>query len=87
MARRPFSRRGRLDIIYNILSLCLNPAQKTHIMYQVNLSYAQLQKYLKYLAQTNLFRITTNEKEELYIVTPKGREFIEEYQRLLELLE
>lgn len=87
MTQKVFTRRGRLEIIYNILSLCQRPVQKTYIMYQVNLSYAQLQKYIKYLVQANLLELNKNEHEDLYIITEKGQNLIEEYKKLLELLE
>lgn len=87
MRQKAFTRRGRLEIIYNILSLCQKPVQKTYIMYQVNLSYTQLKKYINYLIQANLLDLKNTEQEELYTVTEKGKNLIEEYIKLLELLE
>ena len=87
MKQKAFSRRGRLEIIYNVLSLCLKPVQKTYIMYQVNLSYAQLKKYINYLVEANLLELKKNKQEELYIVTEKGQDLIGEYEKLLKILE
>lgn len=86
MKRESFSRRGRLEIIHNILSLCLKPAQKTYIMYQANLSYKQLQKYLEYLVKAKLLEVTKTHQEDLYITADKGKNFIEEYKKLLDII-
>jgi len=80
------TRRGKLEIMYDILSLCIRPAAKTHIMYQANLSYSQLQKYLEYLLQTNLLETDNTEEKELYTVTEKGMNLIQNYKKLLEIL-
>jgi len=56
-------------------------------MYQANLSYNQLQKYMKYLIKINLLKTHKNGQEELYVITEKGLKFIEEFQKLLKLLE
>jgi len=80
------TRRGKLAIMYDILSLCTRPAAKTHIMYQANLSYSQLQKYLEYLLQTNLLQTNNTEEKGLYVVTEKGMNLIENYKKLLGIL-
>ena len=82
-----FSRRGRFEIIHDILTLCLKPVQKTYIMYQANLSYTQLQKYLEYLVQTELLELKSIEEDVLYLVTEKGLNLIENYKKLLNILE
>jgi len=82
-----FSRRGRFEIIHDILTLCLKPVQKTYIMYQANLSYTQLQKYLEYLVQIQLLEVRNVEEDTLYAVTEKGLNLIENYKKLLNILE
>ena len=82
-----FSRRGRLEIIHDILSLCLKPVQKTYVMYQANLSYTQLQKYLEYLVQIKLLEMKSAEQEISYVVTAKGLNLIENYKKLLNIIE
>ena len=81
-----FTRRGKLEIIYDILSLCTGPTGKTYIMYQANLSYSQLQKYLEYLLQINLLQTDNAGETELYIITNKGINLIQHYKKLIELL-
>ena len=70
--------RGRLDIIADILRVVSGDARKTQIMYQANLSYAVLQKYLAEIAGASL--INFEDKRRCYILTAKGQEFLEAYQ-------
>lgn len=81
--REDVNRRGRIEIINNILSLCLKPVQKNDIMDQANLSYNQLHKYITFLVQTNFLEIRKMGQGDLYTVTEKGLSFIEEYKKLL----
>jgi len=82
-----FSKRGRLEIIYEILSVCRKPAKKTSILYRCNLSYNQLQKYLEYLMTQDLLSSPQSEPLKFYIITDKGKEFLDEYKRLDIILE
>jgi predicted transcriptional regulator len=71
--------RGRLDIIADILNVANRNAKKTHIMYQANLSYKVLQRYLAQIVGASLINFE-NEKQ-CYQLTDKGREFLEAYQK------
>jgi predicted transcriptional regulator len=70
--------RGKLDIIADILHVVSGNAKKTQIMYQANLSYRVLQRYLAEIAGASLIDYE-NEKQR-YILTDKGREFLDAYQ-------
>ena len=70
--------RGRLDIIADILHVVSGNARKTQIMYQANLSYRVLQKYLAEITEASL--INFEDKRRCYILTVKGREFLNAYQ-------
>jgi predicted transcriptional regulator len=70
--------RGRLDIIADILNVVSGNAKKTQIMYQANLSYKVLQKYLAEIVEASL--INFEDKRRCYILTVKGREFLDAYQ-------
>lgn len=48
------SRRSELDIMGEILVLSKTGAKKTELLYQANLSYMQLQKYLPFLIENNI---------------------------------
>ena len=70
--------RGRFDIIADMLNVASRGAKKTQIMYQANLSYRLLQKYLAEVKRSSL--VIYERKERCYMLTPKGREFLKEYK-------
>jgi predicted transcriptional regulator len=84
---KEFMKRGRLEIIYEILSICQKPAQKTRVLYSCNLSYEQLSRYMKYLITKDLLSIIEVEQKKLYQVTEKGRRFLERYESLSNIIE
>ena len=72
------SYRGRLDIIADILQVVSQNAKKTQIMYQANLSYKVLQRYLRNITAASL--VAFEDAEQCYVLTPKGKEFLEAYK-------
>ena len=72
------SYRGRLEIIADILKVVSQNAKKTQIMYQANLSYKVLQKYLRKITMASL--VDFEDEEQCYVLTPKGQEFLEAYK-------
>jgi len=66
--------RNRLEIIADILSIVEDGARKTHIMYEANLSYSLLNKYLKTIVSAGLVTLDGNG---VYQITDKGRLFLE----------
>jgi predicted transcriptional regulator len=71
--------RGKLDIIADILSVASRNARKTQIMYQANLSYKVLRKYLSEILGAQLVRF--EDESRLFLLTEKGREFLEAYEK------
>lgn len=71
------SYRGRLDIIAAILRVASRKPKKTQIMYQANLSFRVLQKYLKEI--TNASLICFEDETQCYALTSKGKEFLDAY--------
>jgi len=69
-----------LQIIADILTVVRNGARKTRIMYQANLSYRLLNQYLDYAIETDLISVSS-ENDNYYVVTRKGFEFLEKYNR------
>lgn len=69
--------RDRLQIIASILSIASRKAKKTQIMYQANLSYRLLCRYLVEVLDAGLVRF---ENEERYVLTSKGKEFLNRHQ-------
>ena len=70
--------RGRLHIIADILHVVSQNAKKTQIMYQANLSYKVLTKYLREVSEASL--VDFEYEKRCYVLTAKGREFLEAYK-------
>lgn len=70
-------RRGKLDIISEILDTSRNGARKMQIMYKVNMSSKQANDYLLLLTKKNLLRENGNNGKPIYETTDVGRKFIE----------
>jgi predicted transcriptional regulator len=70
--------RDRLDIIADILNVVSREAKKTQIMYQANLSYKVLQRYLNEIAGASLIRF--EDQHQLYLLTGKGRDYLDAYK-------
>jgi len=70
--------RSKLDIIADMLRVASRGAKKTQIMYQANLSYNLLTKYLKEVVKADLVRF--EHAENCYVLTSKGVEFLERYK-------
>ena len=52
----PSKRRDKLCIIAEILEIAKEGSLKTQIMYKANLSFTQLNDYLKYMLKTTLLK-------------------------------
>ena len=75
------AKRTRLEIITDMLTAVQNKRGKikpTHVMYQANLSHAQLTQYLDELIQKELIeQIKTPKDTTYFIITDKGCKFLE----------
>ena len=71
------SYRGKLDIIADILTVASQKPKKTQIMYQANLSFRVLQKYLAEMTGASL--ICFVDETRCYALTSKGEEFLAAY--------
>jgi len=76
-------KRTRFDTIFEILQLCTETTKRTHIMFRINLSYAQLDKFISLLVHSGLLSVN----HEGYTTTDKGRHFMEVYTELLSIFE
>jgi predicted transcriptional regulator len=79
-------RRDKLSIIAEILEIAKDGALKTQIMYKANLSFAQLNEYLKFMLKIKLLNKLVDNRKEMYGVTAKGLAFLQRYVELTELL-
>lgn len=79
-------RRDKLYIVAEILEIVRDGVLKTQIMYRANLSFTQLNEYLKFMLKNELIeKIQVNEKE-VYKATEKGLDFLQRYREITELL-
>jgi predicted transcriptional regulator len=70
--------RNRIEIIADILHVVSREAKKTQIMYQANLSYRLLSKYLMEVRKAYLINFERGKR--CYVLTSKGMEFLERYK-------
>ncbi len=77
------SRRGKLDIIAEILLFCEQQKTKTSIMYNTSLNYSQLKNHMGTLTTQGLLTKNVNK----YVTTEKGYRFLELFAQLNDLLE
>ena len=77
------TRRGRLDIIAEILFFCEQPKTKTSVMYNANLNYSQLKMHMESLTDQGLLVKHLNK----FSTTKKGHEFVYLFVRLNGLVE
>lgn len=75
------SNRHSLDIVRDILVVASVKARKTRIMYQANLSFVQVKKYLRNLLEKKLLKC---DGDSCYLITEKGLEFLKLYDEFTE---
>ena len=79
-------RRDKLHIIAEILEIAREKPLKTQIMYRANLSFAQLNEYLKFMLKIQLLSKSFYNGKEVYNATEKGLDFLQRHSELTELL-
>jgi predicted transcriptional regulator len=79
-------RRDKLCIISEILEIAKEGTLKTQIMYKANLSFTQLNGYLKFMLKTTFLKKFTARGKTMYVATEKGLDFLQRYCKLTELL-
>ena len=81
-------RRSNIEIIADMLKVGEGGAGKTKIMYNANLSYSQIQKYLSFLmSQGFIDKVQVGNPSVTYQVTESGRKLLELITSLQEMLE
>ena len=81
--------RTQIDIMASILNEAIEGTRKTRIMYGCNLSYRQLQSYLKLLSGMGLLRAVSEKKSSkttFFETTAKGQDFLLAYSNLKALM-
>jgi len=74
--------RSKLQIIADILLVASKAAKKTWIMYQANLSYALLNRYLAEVMDAGL--VSFKGSGDCYKITRKGQEFLDKFSEYFE---
>jgi len=81
-------RRGRIELMQEILKDALKETPKTRLMYMNNLSFTCCNYYIKYLLDKELIaEISTPEGRTLYKTTKRGQEFLEVVGKLKEFVD
>ena len=75
-------RRGRIEIMVDILSVARSGARKTEIVYKANLNFTRVERYIPFLEERGLMENSGS----IYKTTEKGGEFLREYHKLKEFL-
>jgi predicted transcriptional regulator len=71
-------RRTELDIACDLLSVARTGAKKTFLVYQTNLNFRIIKKYIQNLIDTGLLQCDSN----IYTTTDKGKTFVRQYKAL-----
>jgi predicted transcriptional regulator len=79
-------RRDKLCIIAEILEISKDGTLKTRIMYKANLSFAQLNEYLKLMLKIGMLDKFVYNGKDVYAATEKGLDFLQRHGELTELL-
>jgi predicted transcriptional regulator len=78
-------RRDRMQIMVSILDTCTRGANKTRIVYQVNLNFRTVNPYLSLLEEKGLIQVMDDETT-LYKTTSKGLDLIENFSNINKML-
>jgi len=79
-------RRDHLFIMAEILEVAIDGALKTQVMYRANLSFAQLNEYLKLMLDIKLLETVKNTERTFYKTTAKGVRYLQSYREIRDLL-
>src|SRR5512136_1378273 len=79
-------RRDKLYIVAEILEIAREGSLKTQVMYRANLSFTQLNDYLRFMLKINLLERVLENDREIYRATSKGVDFLQRYREINELL-
>ena len=70
-------RRDKLYILAEILEIAKEGTLKTQIMYRANLSFTQLNDYLRFMLKISLLEKVLRNDRDTYRATDKGLDFIQ----------
>src|SRR3972149_11156778 len=79
-------RRDKLCIIAEILEIAREGTLKTQIMYKANLSFAQLNDYLKFMLKIRLLNKVVESGKDEYFATEKGLDFLQRQNEVQQIV-
>jgi predicted transcriptional regulator len=79
-------RRDKLFIIAEIIDIARDGSLKTQVMYRANLSFTQLNDYLRFMLRISLLEKVLENDKDVYRATEKGLDFLQRYREINELL-
>jgi len=81
-------RRGRIEVVCDILSEALGGANKTRLMYHCNLNFMRFNRYLQELLDAGLLECVGSNPDGivLYKTSDKGRELVKVLRKASEFL-
>ena len=79
-------RRDRLEIIADILEVAKEGQLKTRILYDGNLSFAQLNDYLAFMLKNGFLEVNNDNEERIYRTTNRGIKYLESFEEISNLL-
>ena len=79
-------RRGRVEIMMDILDEASRSVNKTKIVYGANLNFNMAEKYLPLLIERKLLVEADGSDGVVYEITERGREILKDYKRIRELI-
>ena len=80
-------RRSNIEIIAEMLKVGENGAGKTKIMYNANMSYRQIQKYLGFLMSEGFIdKVEVGNPAVTYKVTDRGLKLLNSINSIIEML-
>lgn len=80
-------KRGLLDIVNLILTVCSGGEKKTHVMYRCNLNSRQTQDYFALLLKHQLLAKSSGLGNDIYQTTERGKKFVGAYGELSQILD
>ena len=79
-------RRGRIEIMMDILDEASRGVNKTRIVYGANLNFKMVGRYLPLLMKRGLIVRLDGESGDVYGITERGREILKNYRRVREFV-
>lgn len=77
-----YKRRGRIEILMDILEEASSSVNKTKIVYGANLNFVMAERYLPLLIERELIVKVDGKKGVIYKTTEKGRKVLKDFRQI-----